>query len=248
MLNIILSGSNGAMGKVIDQIVETNDDIFVSARIDKNCTSRDIKPYDYLSALEAESAVTIDFSHPNNLKALLDFSVRTKTPLVLATTGLTEDDRNLVETASKEVAILMTSNTSVGVNLLIELVKKASAILSESFDIEIIEKHHNKKIDAPSGTAHMIANAINEELDNSMNFVYGREGTQPRASKKEIGIHTVRGGTIPGEHTVIFAGEDEILEIKHTAMSKKIFANGSLRAAKFLSTKGPGLYDMNDVI
>ena len=169
-----------------------------------------------------------------------------KLPAVIATTGLGEKHKKLIEKASGSIPVLLSANTSLGVNLLIDLVKRATKILSETFDIEIVEKHHNQKIDAPSGTALAIADAINSALDNKMKYVYDRHSTMQKRTRDEIGIHSVRGGTIAGEHSVIFAGTDEIIELKHTAISKDLFAAGALKAAQFLYNKSPGYYKMEN--
>ncbi|MDQ4682653.1 4-hydroxy-tetrahydrodipicolinate reductase, partial [Stenotrophomonas maltophilia group sp. RNC7] len=173
----------------------------------------------------------IDFSNPARLYDLLTFCVDTNTAVVIATTGLSEEQEIRIKDVSKKIPVFKSSNTSLGINLVLDLVRKSTNILNEAFDIEIIEKHHNKKIDAPSGTAYMIAQAINEEMSNEMVYNYGREGKNSKRNKNEIGIHAVRGGSIVGEHTVIFAGMDEIIEIKHTALSKGVFARGAIKAA-----------------
>lgn len=182
------------------------------------------------------------------LRGYINLWRKNNTPIVIATTGLNIEDDKKIEDASKNIPIFKSANMSIGVNLLIDLVKKAALALQDNFDIEIIEKHHNKKVDAPSGTALMIADAINEELDNSMEYKYGREGKSAKREGNEIGIHAIRGGTIPGEHTVIFAGLDEIVEVKHTALSKNIFASGAVKAAKFIVNKENGLYKMENLM
>ncbi len=179
---------------------------------------------------------------------LLEYAVAKRTGLVIATTGLTPNEVEHMQKVAEKIPIFYSANMSLGINLLKDLVKKVAPVLDDSFDIEIIEKHHNKKIDAPSGTAYLIADAINEELDHSKEYVCGRETRTERRSKNEIGIHAIRGGTIPGEHSVIFAGPDEIIEIKHTALSKRIFALGAIKAAKYIQTKDHGFYTMNDLL
>lgn len=250
MIKAIINGCNGAMGQVLTKIIDEMEDIDIVAGIDKNIDAHknNYPVYDHICSYEGKADVVIDFSNPGCFEEVLEYGVNKTTPLVIATTGLTPENLMSLEEASKSIPIFHSYNTSLGVNVLVSLVKKAAAILSESFDIEIIEKHHNKKVDAPSGTAYMIANAINEELNNSMKFVYGREGKDAKRAKNDIGIHAVRGGTITGEHTVIFAGMDEIVEVKHTALSKNIFAQGAIKAAKYIINKDNGLYNMNDII
>jgi len=249
-MKVIINGCNGAMGQVLSRIIDNEDDIEILAGIDRNPEryNNNYPVYSEIFNCREKAEVIIDFSSPNSLKSLLEYGVEKRIPLVIATTGLSEADiENIVE-ASKTIPIFQSSNTSLGVNALINLVKKAAVVLAENFDIEIIEKHHNKKIDAPSGTAYMIANAINGELGNSKDFIYGREGNKDARRKNHIGIHAVRGGSIPGEHTVIFAGEDEVIEIKHTAFSKDIFAAGAVKAARFIINQEKGLYNMNNLI
>ncbi len=250
MLNIIISGCNGAMGRTLDSLISKSEDMQIVAGVDlnKDAYNNSYNVYASISEVKEKADVVIDFSKPESLKALLKFGVETKTPLVVATTGLNEEEVASITEASEKVAIFYTANMSLGINLLIELVKKAAAVLSENFDIEIIEKHHNKKVDAPSGTAYMIADEINESLNNSMMYNYGREGKNEKRTKNEIGIHAVRGGTIPGDHTVIFAGNDEIIEVKHSAISKNVFAEGALKGAKFIAEKEKGLFSMKNLI
>ncbi|MEG1448766.1 MAG: 4-hydroxy-tetrahydrodipicolinate reductase, partial [Oscillospiraceae bacterium] len=185
---------------------------------------------------------------PSLLDALLDYAIASKTPIVIATTGLSQEQIDNIHNAAKEIPVFFTANMSLGVNLLVELAKKATAVLGGQFDIEIIEKHHNKKIDAPSGTALMIADSISSELSEQPEYVYDRQCKREKRSANEIGLHSVRGGTIVGEHEVIFAGPDEILSISHTAMSKEIFATGAINAALYICEKQHGLYSMKDLI
>lgn len=204
--------------------------------------------FNHPSKINVPCDVIIDFSKPEGTNDLVQYCIEKEVPIVIATTGLSpEQDLNILEAATR-IPIFKSSNTSIGVNVLLDLVKMATRVLSDEFDIEIIEKHHNKKVDAPSGTAYMIANAINDELNEVMTYNYGRNGKDAQREEKEIGIHAVRGGTIPGEHTVIFAGLDEIIEIKHTALSKKIFAKQAINVAQFIVNKEPKLYNMNDYI
>lgn len=249
MLKVIISGCNGAMGQVLSKTIEAMEDAKIAAGIDKDIDrcKNNYDVYSDISDYKEKADVIIDFSNPGSLENLLKYGTEKETPIVIATTGLSAKNMESIKKASEKIAVFQSGNTSLGINVLNSLVKKAAAILSETFDIEIIEKHHNKKIDAPSGTAYMIAQGINDELNNSKKFVYGREGISKR-EKNEIGIHSVRGGTIAGEHTVIFAGMDEIIEIKHTAMSKNIFAQGAVKAAKYIVNQDKGLYNMDDLI
>lgn len=250
MLKVIINGCNGAMGKVLTKVIDETQDVEVVAGVDRNPNiyMHNYPVYSELSELKDKGDVIIDFSNPNCLGKLLDFGLKNEIPLVIATTGLSPKDLESIKNTSEKIPIFQSSNTSLGINVLINLVKKAGVILNELFDIEIIEKHHNNKIDAPSGTAYMIANEIKGVLDNSIKYKFGRVGNEEKRTKKEIGIHAIRGGTIPGEHTVIFAGMDEIIEIKHTALSKKIFAQGALLAARYVVNQNKGLYCMNDLI
>jgi len=250
MLKLIINGCNGAMGQVLTKVIGEMEDAEVVAGIDQNpdrCKNNYPVYSTILDSKEKADAV-IDFSNPGSLPGLLQYGTKTETPLVIATTGLSAENLEKIKEASEKIAIFQAGNTSLGINLLMNLVRKAAAVLNETFDIEIIEKHHNKKIDAPSGTAYMIANTINDELNNTKNFIYGREGQTGKRTKSEIGIHAVRGGTIVGEHTAIFAGLDEIVEIKHTALSKAVFAQGAVKAAKYIANQNKGLYNMQDVL
>jgi len=249
MIKVIINGINGKMGKVLSNAVINTENMELAAGFDiyddgKNECTVYKKPTDF----KGEADVIIDFSHPALLKDLLSYATETKTAVVVATTGLSEDEKNLMAEASKKIAVFHSANMSLGVNLLIDLVKQAANVLYENYDIEIIEKHHNQKIDAPSGTALMIADEISAVLDNGMNYIYDRHSVRKKREKKEIGMHAVRGGTIVGEHEVIFAGKDEIISVNHLAMSKEIFATGSIRAAKFIVKKQNGMYSMKDVI
>lgn len=247
MIKLILSGCNGQMGRVISQQVNGMDGFEIVAGLGR----KDLNLYDYkvfkdINDYKEKADIIIDFSNPAALSSLLKYGVGKNIPLVLATTGYSEGEERYIEEASKKIAILYSRNMSLGINLLLNLVKKATSTL-EGFDIEIIEKHHKKKVDSPSGTALMIANAIDEERNNTNELVYGRKGNNRKRKAEEVGIHSVRGGSIVGEHSVLFAGEDELIEIKHSAMSKKIFAIGSINAAKFLVGKEAGLYSMDDL-
>ena len=190
----------------------------------------------------------IDFSHPSLLKGIIDYAVKTKTPAVIATTGISDEQIGYMRKASEQVPLFFSYNMSFGVNLIAGLAKKAAAALYDAFDIEIIEMHHNRKLDAPSGTAIMLADAISGALPEEPVYVYDRHSRRQKRDKKEIGISSVRGGTIVGEHEVIFAGKDEVVTLKHTALSRDIFAVGAVKAAQFLSAKESGMYSMDDMI
>ena len=249
MIKIALFGCNGKMGQVISNLLSNDEDAKISFGFDINTERKNSYPvYDKIENIKEEADVVIDFSHPALLDSLIKYCKKTKTGAVIATTGLSKEQIDEIDELSKEVAIFRSANMSLGINLLISLVKKASAILADKFDIEIIEKHHNQKIDAPSGTALMIADAISDSLDNDTEYVYDRHSVRKKRAKNEIGLHAVRGGTIVGEHDVIFAGNDEIIEINHKAMSKEIFAVGSIKAAKYIAGKKCGMFSMAELI
>lgn len=249
MTNIAISGCNGKMGKIIYNLVNEREDCKVIAGIDINTTSyADFPIVSSPDNLPVKPDVIIDFSHPSTLDNLIAYSMTSGVPVVFATTGYSEEQIRKIKAASEQVPVFFTFNMTLGINLLVELAKKATAVLGEQFDIEIIEKHHNQKIDAPSGTAIMIADAINSVLDNSYQYMYDRHSQRKKRDKKEIGMHAVRGGTIVGEHEVIFAGHDEVITLSHSAASKEVFAVGSINAAIFLKNKPAGLYSMSDLV
>lgn len=253
MTGIILSGCNGKMGKAVTKSIAETDNCEIICGIDIYCES--LSGYPVFSSpalipddLTAKADVIIDFSNPAALAGLLEYAVKNSIPAVISTTGLNDAQINLITDASKKIPVFFSANMSLGVNLVCELAKKAAAVLGNSFDIEIIEMHHNQKIDAPSGTALMIADSIKEELDENTKYEYDRHSKREKRNKNEIGIHAVRGGTITGEHQVIFAGLDEIITISHSARSKELFATGAISAAKFICGKSAGLYKMSDMI
>lgn len=198
--------------------------------------------------VNVDADVIIDFSRPDALDEILEYALAHKTGIMLATTGYSAEQQQAIDKASQSIAVFQSSNMSLGVNLLIELCRKASQVLGEKFDIEIIEQHHNQKVDSPSGTALSIANAINEEFENSKEYVYGRHDKNCRRTDKEIGIHAIRGGTIVGKHDVLFIGKDEVITVSHEAQSRAVFAQGAIRAGIFLSTKTSGKYSMKDLL
>lgn len=250
MIKIIMHGCNGKMGQVISDLVKADTEAEIVAGIDrKDNGNNDYPVFTSPMACDVEADVIIDFSIATAVDAVIDYAKERQLPLVLCTTGLSDEQLSKVKEASAIIPILRSSNMSLGVNAMVSLVRAATEILAKSnYDIEIIEKHHNQKIDAPSGTALMFAEAINEAANNKYHYAYDRHATNEKRTDKEIGIHTVRGGTIVGEHSVLFAGLDEVIEFKHTAQSKAIFGNGAIKAAKYLIAKEKGIYDMNNVI
>ena len=249
MTKIILNGCNGKMGQVITRLAGEDESLEIVAGFDiLNNKENEYPVFTSPDDFQGEADVVIDFSHPDSLESILSFCRKRKLPVIVCTTGLSNSQKNIMEASSKEIPVFFSANMSLGINLLIDLAKKATALLGENFDIEIIEKHHNQKIDAPSGTALAIADAIAEDMPNEAEYVYDRHISRKKRKKSEIGIHAVRGGTIVGEHTVLFAGTDEVIEIKHSAASKEIFAVGALKAAKFMKGKEAGMYSMNDLI
>lgn len=247
MTDIILNGCNGKMGAAVTKAVLERDDCRIVAGVDLYGDNVNYKVYRSFSDVDVKGDVIIDFSNPSVLDSMLAYATDNKTPLVICTTGFSEAQVELIKKASDDVAVFYSGNMSLGINLIIELSKKAASVFSNNYDVEIIEKHHNQKIDAPSGTALMIADAISEVLPDSQ-YVYDRHSYRQKRSKNEIGIHAVRGGTIVGEHEVIFAGHDEILSLKHQALSKEVFAVGAVNAAVYLKNKQSGMYDMGDLL
>lgn len=248
MTDIILCGANGKMGKVIRDIVAKRDDCRIAAGIDLNTESDSFPIYSSFDEIKEDADVIIDFSNPALLNDLLDFAVKKSMPVVIATTGYDESQKKQIEEASRKTSVFFTYNMSLGINLLANLAKKAVQVLGDGFDIEIIEKHHNQKIDAPSGTALMLADAICEELNKPMKYEYDRHSKREKRTKNEIGMHAVRGGTIVGEHEIMFAGRDEIITLSHSARSKEVFAVGAVNAALFLKDRPAGMYSMKEMI
>lgn len=249
MKRILLSGCNGRMGNVVAQAIAGRGDCVVIAGFDLNNAQAGTFPvYADPAAFAGEADVIIDFSHPGYFETVRAFAAARRLPIVVATTGLSDTQRAHLKALTETVPVFSSANMSLGVNLMLELCKKAAAVLSGSFDIEIVEQHHNQKIDAPSGTALMLADGISSVLKEHPQYVYDRHSQRKKREKNEIGIHSVRGGTIVGEHEVIFAGGDELLTIRHSASSRRIFANGAINAALFLTGRKPGLYDMGDLV
>ena len=250
MVKIIMHGCNGHMGQVISGIVEKDPDAEIVAGIDIADQGKNSYPvFTDIDACPVEADAIIDFSSAKATDKLLEYSAARQIPVVLCSTGLSEEQLAKVEETSKKVAVLKSANMSLGINTLLKLVQDAAKVLATAgFDMEIVEKHHRLKVDAPSGTALALADSINEAMDNKYHYVYDRSQKREKRDDKEIGISAVRGGTIVGEHEIIFAGQDEVIEFKHTAYSKAIFGKGAVEAAKFLAGKPAGRYDMSDVI
>lgn len=250
MLKIIISGCNGHMGRVVADLCAADPKVEVVAGFDVlGSSDREFPVFTSPSQFSGEADAVIDFSSPAALDGLLAFAKATKIALVLATTGYTPEQVAQIGAAACEVPIFRSANMSLGINVLLELVKKAASILGDSYDIEIVERHHRRKVDAPSGTALMIADAAAASCGHEAEYVFSRHDVRQPRDKKEIGISAVRGGTIVGEHEIIFAGHDEVMEIKHTALSREIFAQGAIEAAKFMAgVTEPGLYDMSQLV
>ena len=250
MVKIIMHGCNGHMGQVISGIVEKDPDAEIVAGIDIADQGKNSYPvFTDIDTCQVEADAIIDFSSAKATDKLLEYRAARQIPVVLCSTGLSEEQLAKVEETSKKVAVLKSANMSLGINTLLKLVQDAAKVLATAgFDMEIVEKHHRLKVDAPSGTALALADSINEAMDNKYHYVYDRSQKREKRDDKEIGISAVRGGTIVGEHEIIFAGQDEVIEFKHTAYSKAIFGKGAVEAAKFLAGKPAGRYDMSDVI
>ena len=249
MIKILLNGCCGKMGRTIIEASKDFPNIEIVAGIDKFIDNNlNMKIFQYINEVNIDYDVLIDFSRADALLDLLNFSIKNNKPIILCSTGYSEEDLKLIDEKSKLIPIFKSSNMSLGVNLISSLLKKIVPLLYNNYDIEIIEKHHNQKVDSPSGTAILLANAIKESINEETKYVYGRYGNSKR-EKNEIGIHAIRGGSIVGDHDVIFAGNGEIIELSHKALSREVFAVGSLKAAEFMNTiTSPGLYNMEDVL
>jgi 4-hydroxy-tetrahydrodipicolinate reductase len=250
MPRIIISGCNGRMGQVITRMCADSGDMEVVAGFDINTNKLSTYPV-YSDPMEfgGSADVLIDFSNPASVDKLLGYCLKKKMPLVVCTTGFSEQQLCGIRKASESIPIFKSANMSVGINLISGLIKKAAAVLGGNFDVEIVERHHKTKLDSPSGTALMLADSVASALPFEAEYIYDRHNVRQQRGKSEIGMSSVRGGTIVGEHEVIFAGPDEVIEFKHTAYSREIFANGAVTAARFLATVDkPGMYDMNDAL
>ena len=250
MVRIIMHGCNGHMGQVISGLVEQDPEAEIVAGIDIADQGKNSYPvFTDMKECQVEADAIIDFSSAKAVDALLDYSAQRQIPVVVCTTGLSEEQLAKIEETSKKVAVLKSANMSLGINTLMKLIQDAARVLATAgYDMEIVDRHHKLKLDAPSGTALALADSLNEAMDNQYHYVYDRSQRREQRDSKEIGISAVRGGTIVGEHEVIFAGPDEVIEFKHTAHSKAVFGKGAIEAAKFLAGKPAGRYDMSDVI
>ena len=250
MTRIILSGCSGKMGEAVTACAQQNENVEIVAGVDLYTSSLRDYPifpaFDEINGIEADAV--IDFSNPAVFEPMIDYCVKNSLPAVICTTGLSDEQKEKMSEAAKSIPVFFSGNMSLGVNLMIELAKTAAKVLGDSFDIEIIEQHHNRKIDAPSGTALMIADAIKSVVGEDTEYAFDRTPRREPRRKKEIGIHAVRGGTIVGEHEVLFAGNDEIVKISHSARSKSLFATGAVNAAVYMTGKQSGLYNMSDMI
>lgn len=250
MTKIIMLGCNGRMGQMITDMVKQDDECTIVAGIDIVDNRDNGYPvYTKLADCDVEADAIIDFTSATDFESRMDYAVDKQIPIIECSTGLSEEQMDYLKTASEKVAVLKSANMSLGINLLMKLLKEAAVKLAgDGFDVEIVEKHHNQKLDAPSGTALALADSINEAMDDRYEYIYDRSQVRQKRDKKELGISAVRGGTIVGEHEVIFAGTDEVITFKHTAYSRAVFAKGSITAAKYLKGKAAGLYDMSDVL
>lgn len=250
MIKAIMNGCNGKMGQVITGICKADTEIEIVAGVDLyDGIANDYPVFPNISVCDVKADVIIDFSNAKAVDDLLIYSAEKQIPVVLCTTGLSEEQLKRVEETAKKTAVLKSANMSLGINMLMQLLKQAATILAPAgFDMEIVEKHHNQKLDAPSGTALALADAMNDALDDAYEYKYDRSKERKKREKYEIGISAVRGGSIVGEHEVIFAGLDEVITFEHTAYSRSVFGKGAVEAAKFLAGKPAGFYDMQDVI
>ncbi len=250
MYRFIISGCNGHMGQVVASICQENAQVEITAGFNRTPMQKNDFPV-YADPMEFSGTAdaVIDFSNPANLTSLLRWCTEKQIPIVLCTTGYSAEQLSEIESAAKKIPVFRSGNMSLGINLLVELVKKASAVLGSDYDIEIVERHHNRKVDAPSGTAIMLADAAARSAPSAAQYVYDRQNVRKRREKNEIGISAVRGGNIVGDHEVIFAGSQEVVELKHSALSRDVFAEGAVKAAIFMSNiKTPGLYNMKNVL
>ena len=237
MIDIILSGANGRMGQVLQNMIAQQPEMQVVAGVDREAFEADFRTYQSMADCQVEADVIIDFSHYSAAPAVLDYSADKKIPVVVATTGLTDEIKKQIEKTAEQTAVFFSANMSLGINLLAKAIREITPVLEEEFNIEIVEKHHNQKKDSPSGTALLLADAVNDAVEEKKTYIYGRHGNDLENPLSELGIHAVRGGTIPGEHTVIYAGPDEVIELDHLALSRNIFASGAVKAAKYVSEK-----------
>ncbi|WP_291632983.1 4-hydroxy-tetrahydrodipicolinate reductase [Clostridium sp.] len=247
MIKMLLNGCNGKMGKVISEMAKESKSVSIVAGVDKNSSNLSYPCYDSILECEIDIDVILDFSRPDALDSLCKYSKEKNIPIVFCTTGYSPEQLSKIDSLSKEIAVFHSANMSIGINIVNNILKSISNMLYKDFDIEIIEKHHNQKVDAPSGTALLLANTIKDSIEGETIFTKGRDGLSKR-QPNEIGIHAIRGGSIVGDHEVIFAGKGECIEIKHTAISRDVFAIGALKACEYIYGKEKGLYSMDDVV
>jgi 4-hydroxy-tetrahydrodipicolinate reductase len=247
-IRILLNGCNGRMGKVITDICSQQDGVTIVAGADANTSASSFPVYASVTECTVDFDVILDFSHVLALPAVIQTAQEKNKPLVMCTTGLSLEDKKLLLSLSQKSAVFYSANMSLGVNVLISLSQKAAAALYPDFDIEIVEAHHNQKLDAPSGTALMIAEAVNNTLDHHLVYEYDRHNRLQKREKKELGIHTIRGGSIVGDHSIIFAGPEEVITISHSALTRSVFARGAVAAVRFIFGKPAGMYSMKDIV
>lgn len=249
MLNIILSGCNGRMGQVLTQNIAEREDMQVVAGIDHyDAQLNDYPVFATPEACDVEADVIIDFSNFSLVPSLVRYSAEKKTPIVVATTALDDDCQNALNEAAQTIPVFQSANMSLGINALAKAIRAITPVLEKDFSVEIVEMHHNKKLDSPSGTAILLADTVSESCTEPKNYIYGRHSKNDEFKMSNIGIHALRGGTVPGTHVVLYAGPDEIIELKHEALSRNIFANGALAAAEYLVKQAPGRYSMDDLM
>lgn len=249
MIKVIVHGCNGKMGKVVCDLIKNDSDMEIACGVDMFPGNTDFPVFGNISECNVDADVIIDFSTASAVPALVDFAAEKGIPAVICTTGLDSKTEDMINKASEKVGMFKSANMSLGINLIAAMLKKYSEVLYDAgFDVEIVERHHNQKIDAPSGTAILLGDAVNEGVGNTLEYVYDRSQVRQKRERKELGFSAVRGGTIVGDHEVIFAGKDEVVEFKHSAYSKEVFAVGAVKAAKFMKGKAKGRYDMQDVM
>ena len=250
MIKVLMHGCKGKMGQMITGLIRDDEQVEIAAGVDAYTgIANDYPVFESVDSCDVDVDVAIDFSNAGAVDGLLDYCVEKQVPVVLCTTGLSKEQLKRVSEVSKKVAVLKSANMSMGINLLLKMLKDAAKVLAPAgYDIELVERHHNQKVDAPSGTALALADSMNEALNHEYTYVYDRSQVRKKREQKEMGISAVRGGTIVGEHEVIFAGPDEVIEFRHTAYSRSVFGKGAVEAAKFLAGKEAGMYDMSDVI
>lgn len=250
MVKVLIHGCNGRMGQMITGLIKEDEQVEVAAGVDAFTGISNTYPvFENIHSCDVKADVVIDFSNAAAVEGVLDYCVENQVPVVLCTTGLSEEQLEKIREVSDKVAVLKSANMSMGINLLLKLLKDAAKVLGPAgYDIELVERHHNQKLDAPSGTALALADSMNDAMNHEYTYVYDRSQVRQKREKKEMGISAVRGGTIVGDHEVIFAGPDEVIEFKHTAYSRSVFGKGAVEAAKFLAGKPAGMYDMSDVI